>query len=61
MVLERMGRAIDLGEAAPVFAKLEHEIARVLPELGAFAAGPAAPGPAPASHARAGRAGEPAG
>jgi len=49
MVLERMGRAADLGEALAVYHKLDQEIARVLPELNAFVAaatGPAAPAPA---------------
>jgi HPt (histidine-containing phosphotransfer) domain-containing protein len=55
MVLERMGRSGDLGEALSVFTKLDHEITRVMPELNAFVASSPAPAgagtPAPAAAA----------
>jgi CheY-like chemotaxis protein len=39
MVLERMGRGGDFDDAMAVYATLEREIERALPELAAFAAG----------------------
>jgi CheY-like chemotaxis protein len=55
MVLERMGRGAEFDDAVTVFATLEREIARALPELTAFAAGakPGDPPPAAATAARA--------
>ena len=71
MVLERMGRAGELDDAEAVFATLEREIARALPDLTAFAAGAkpgdakpgdaAAPADAPPAVPAAARPQEPAG
>jgi signal transduction histidine kinase/CheY-like chemotaxis protein len=49
MVLERMGRGGEFDDALAVFATLEREIARALPELTAFAAGAKAGDPPPAA------------
>ena len=48
MVLERLGRGGAVDDAMSVYETLDREIARVLPELAAFAAGD---GPAKATAA----------
>jgi hypothetical protein len=56
MVLERMGRGGEFDDAMTVYATLEREVQRALPELAAFVAGgdkptEAAAGGAPADRA----------
>jgi HPt (histidine-containing phosphotransfer) domain-containing protein len=54
MVLERMGRGGEFDDALTVYATLEREIERALPELSAFAAGGSQEGAAAGAGAAAG-------